>query len=149
MRTSPADRRLRVPGLTSRVLVAVLAVVAGLLFAGVLGTWPRLAGSGAKRLALRVLALCAVQASILSLAFVIVNRSNNFYSSWSDLFGRYVGGGTLAAVSHGATDSSALVTVLATRSVTLPGRRLAAGTLQTVMIRGELSGLSVGGYIYL
>jgi enterochelin esterase-like enzyme len=137
------------PGLTSRVLVAVLAVVAGLLFAGLLGVWPRLAGPGAQRVALRVLALCAVQASILCLTFVIVNRINNFYSSWSDLFGRYASGGTLAAVSHGATGSSALVSVLATRSVRVPGRRRAAGTLQTVMIRGELSGLTLDGHIYL
>jgi len=136
-------------GLTSHVLIALLAVVAGLLFAGVLGTWPRLAGPGAERVALRVLALCAVQASILSLTFVMVNRSNNFYSSWSDLLGRYTGGGTLAAVSHGATGSSALVSVLSTRSIRVPGRRRSAGTLQTVLIRGELSGLTVGGHIYL
>lgn len=137
------------PGLTSRVLIAALAVVAGVLLAGVLGTWPKLAGPGARRVALRVLALCAVQVSILSLTFVIVNRFNNFYSSWSDLLGRYTGGGTLAAVSHGTTGSSALLSVLATRSVTVPGRRRSAGTLQTVAIRGELSGLTVGGHIYL
>src|SRR5258708_5658055 len=111
-----ADRRLPVPGLTSHVLIALLAVVAGLLFAGVLGAWPRLAGPGARRVALRVLALCAVQASILSLAFVIVNRSNDFYSSSSDLFGRYGGGGNLAPLMHGAAESSAQVSVLVTPS---------------------------------
>jgi len=138
-----------VPGLTSSVLLVVLAVVAGVMFAAVLSRWPRLAGPGARRVALRVLALTAVQASILSLTFVIVNRSNNFYSSWSDLLGRSTGGGILAAVSHGRTGSSALVSVLATRSVRVPGQRRSAGTLQTVLIRGELSGLTVGGHIYL
>src|SRR5258708_33722974 len=80
-----ADRRLPVPGLTSHVLIALLAVVAGLLFSRVLGTWPRLAGPGAERVALRALALCAGQASIFSLTFVMVNRSNNFYPPCSHL----------------------------------------------------------------
>jgi len=138
-----------VPGLTSRVLVVVLASVAGVVLVAVLRGWPRLARPGARYVALRVLALCAVQASILSLTFVIVNRSSNFYSSWSDLFGQYTGGGTLAAVSRGATGSSALVSVLATRSVRVPSRQQSAGTLQTVIIRGQLSGLTIGGHIYL
>jgi hypothetical protein len=137
------------PGLTSHLLVIMLEIVAGVLLVGVLRTWPRLADPGPRRVAMRVLALCAVQASILSLTFVIVNRSNNFYSSWSDLLGRYTGGGALAAVSHGSTGSSALVSVQASRSVRVPGRRQSAGTLQTVVIRGELSGLTVSGHVYL
>jgi enterochelin esterase-like enzyme len=137
--------------LTSISLVIVLAGVAAILLGGVLVAWPRLAGSGARLVALRLIALCSVHATVLLLAFVIVNRANLFYSSWSDLLGQYTGAGTVVKMTapQGPAASSAPVSVEATRPIRLPGRSQPAGNLQTVQIQGQLSGLRLPGYVYL
>jgi enterochelin esterase-like enzyme len=137
--------------LTSISLVIVLAGLAVILLGGVLVAWPRLAGSGARLVALRLIALCSVHAIVLLLAFVIVNRANLFYSSWSDLLGQYTGGGTVVKMTapRGPEVSSAPVSVDATRPIRLPGRPQPAGILQTVQIQGQLSGLRLPGYVYL
>lgn len=137
--------------LTSISLVIVLAGLAAILLVGVLVAWPRLAGSGPRRVALRLIALCSLHAIVLLLAFVIVNRANLFYSSWSDLLGQYTGGGTVVkmAAPRGPAASSAPVSLEATRPIRLPGRPRRAGTLQTVQIQGQLSGLTLPGYVYL
>ena len=138
-------------GLTSLPLLIVLAGLTGVLLGGVVLGWPLLAGSGARQIAMRAVALCALHATVLLLAFVVVNRINIFYSSWSDLFGQYKGGGTLVTLpEHEPTaDSSALVSVQSSKAVRLPGRPRTAGSLQAVTIRGRLSGLTVSGYVYL
>jgi enterochelin esterase-like enzyme len=138
-------------GLTSLTLVIVLAGLAAVLLGGILAGWPRLAGSGARLVALRVIAMCSLNAVVLLLAFVIVNRANLFYSSWSDLLGRYQGGGTVVNMTgpQGSSGSYAPVSVQATVPIRLPGRPQQAGTLRTVQIRGQLSGITVGGHVYL
>jgi hypothetical protein len=138
-------------GLTSLTLVTVLAGLAAALLGGILVGWPRLAGSGARVVALRVIALGSLNAIVLLLAFVIVNRANLFYSSWSDLLGRYTGGGTVVNVTgpSGIPGSSPPVSVQASVPIRLPGRLQPAGSLQTVQIRGQLSGITLGGHVYL
>src|ERR1039457_5736240 len=81
-------------GLTSPALVLLLGVTVAVLLAVILLGWGRLAGQGARRVALRAAVLCALQASVLSLVFVLVNNSLVFYSSWADLVGSDTGGGT-------------------------------------------------------
>ncbi len=71
--------------LTSPALVAVLSVVTAALLMSVLRWWDKLAGHGARPVLLRIMTLCAVQLSLLSLIFVVVNRSAEFYASWSEI----------------------------------------------------------------
>jgi hypothetical protein len=142
-----------VPGLTSLALVFLLAGLVTLLLIGVLWGWPKLGGSGIRPIVARLAALCALQASVLSLAFVLVNRSGGFYSSWSDMFGRYTGGGQLVTLPEAAGRPSALVSVRATVPVRVParvpGKSQPGGILESVVIRGQLSGLTATGYVYL
>jgi hypothetical protein len=136
-------------GLTSIALVCVLAVVVAALLVGVLRSWPRMGRPGPRALALRIVALCALNASTLGLIFVAVNRANGFYSSWSDLLGWYRGGGTIVALKTGPAHPAALVTVHGQAPVQVAGRSAPAGDLQSVTIRGQLSGLVQTGQVYL
>jgi enterochelin esterase-like enzyme len=130
--------------------VVVLAVIAAGLLAALLWWWPKLAGNGLPRLLLRAVALCALQLSVLSLIFVVVNRSAEFYSSWSDLLGTDTGGGAIIASHYHFAQTAPPVTVIGSSAVSVPGRRkLAAGRLQTVRLHGQLSGLTAPAYIYL
>lgn len=143
-------------GLTSPALMVVLAVLAVATLAAILWYWPKLAGHGVVPVLLRVGALAVLQLSVLGLIFLIVNSSAEFYSSWSDLFGTQSGGGAIVAgqarASHtaGTGRPATPVTVLASSAVPVPGRPgTAGGVLQTVRLYGQLSGLSVPGYVYL
>ena len=146
-------------GLTSPALMAVVAVVAAAALAAILWFWPRLAGRGLVPVVARIGALGVLQLSVLGLIFLIVNSSAEFYSSWSDLFGDQSGGGAIVAgpdghagTSQNAVSSQALapVTVLATSAVAVPDRpKEAGGQLQTIRLHGQLSALSVLGYVYL
>jgi hypothetical protein len=141
-------------GLASPELLGLVAGLVAVLLGGVLWGWPRLARPGWGPLLLRIAALVLLNTSVIALIFVVVNRANGFYTSWSDLFGRYHGGGTLRALyrparagtSAGASD---LTAVLGAVPVRIAGRQRPAGTLQTVVFRGQLSGLTVTGHVYL
>jgi hypothetical protein len=139
-------------GLTSPVLLGLVAALVAVLLGGVLWGWPRLAGPGWRLVGVRVSALIVLNASVVALIFVAVNRSNDFYTSWADLFGRYQGGGTLLAV-HPATASiqpapPPPALILRTDPVRI-GRSRTAGRLQTVMFHGQLSGLRFEGHVYV
>jgi enterochelin esterase-like enzyme len=151
--------------LTSPALVMMLAIVVAALLTAVLWWWPRLAGQGARPVLLRIVALCTLQLSVLSLIFAAVNRSQEFYASWSDLFGTDAGGGAIVATHYGSGhygsgsygsghygsgQTGALVTMTGSSAVTAPGwRRAPRGQLEAVRIRGQLSGLTAAAYIYL
>jgi enterochelin esterase-like enzyme len=143
-------------GLTSPALMTMLAVVAAVALASILWYWPKLAGRGVVPVVARIGALGVLQLSVLGLIFLIVNSSAEFYSSWSDLFGHQSGGGAIVAgqarTGHSVVSSrsAAPVTVLASSAVAVPGRPgTVGGQLQTVRLYGQLSGLSVLGYVYL
>jgi hypothetical protein len=136
--------------LTSPALPIVLGVVCIGLLAGIIVAWPRLAGRGLLPIGLRVISLCLLQACVLSLIFVTVNRSQEFYSSWADLFGTDSGGAKVLAAPGGPVRSQPLLHVTGHVVVRLPGpRATAAGTLESVSIYGQLSGLRVNGSVYL
>jgi enterochelin esterase-like enzyme len=133
--------------------VAVVAVAA---LAAILWYWPKLAGRGVAPVLLRIGALGVLQLSVLGLIFLIVNSSAEFYSSWSDLLGDQSGGGAIVAGQAPASQSAvssrsvAPVTVLANSAVAVPDRPTEkGGRLQTVRLHGQLSGISVLGYVYL
>jgi enterochelin esterase-like enzyme len=143
-------------GLMSPALVALLAVVTTLLLAAILRWWPRLAARGLRPVSLRIAALAALQLSVLSLIFVVVNNSAEFYASWSELFGAQSGGGGVItgrqAGDQGRSEGQAVapVTVTASSAVATPGpSAVASGELQAVTFHGQLSGLRVPGFVYL
>jgi hypothetical protein len=136
-------------GLTSPALALLLGVTVAVLLAVILLGWGRLAGRGARRVALRAAVLCALQASVLSLVFVLVNNSLVFYSSWADLVGSDTGGGTVRAAAGGNSGTADPVVVLGTSAVTVPGVPRAGGRLERVEIHGALSGLAVPGRLFL
>jgi Putative esterase len=136
-------------GLTSPALVALLAAASAGLLAGTLWWWPRLARSSVRAVATRVAVLCALQLSVLALIFVIVNRSAEFYSSWSDLFGTDNGSASITAVHYSASRTEAPVIVTGSSAVPVPGRPAGPrGRLQSVRIHGALSGITARGYVY-
>jgi enterochelin esterase-like enzyme len=144
--------------LTSAALVAVLSVVTAALLVSVLRWWDRLAGRGARQVLLRIVALCAVHLSLLSLIFVVVNQSAEFYSSWSDLLGTDTGGGAITAAGTGSSQlaqyrpgraaSQVMVTGSSAVAASGPGGA-GRGRLQVVRVHGQLSGLTAPGYVYL
>ena len=143
-------------GLTSPALIATVAVFAAAALAAILWYWPKLSGRGVMPVAARIGALGVLQLSVLGLIFLIVNSSAEFYSSWSDLFGDQSGGGAIVAGQAPAgqnavsSRSVAPLTELASSAVAVPGRPAeAGGRLQTVRLYGQLSGISVLGYVYL
>jgi hypothetical protein len=137
-------------GLTSPTLVAVLAAAAIVALAGTLWWWPRLAGPGLRSLMVRIAALVVLQVSVLGLIFVVANRSAEFYSSWSDLFGTDSASGAIVAVGAGSSQTVVPVKVISAAPVPVPGRRRTqGGLLQTVQIHGQLSGLTSPGFVYL
>jgi enterochelin esterase-like enzyme len=137
-------------GLTSPGLIAVLAVTTVAALAGTLWFWRRLARPGLRHIALRVVALVVLQASMLSLTFVIVNQQAEFFSSWSDLLGTDTGGGSIVAVGLGASRAVPPVRVLSSTPVPVTGSRAGhQGRLQSVQFHGPLSGLTARGYVYL
>jgi Putative esterase len=139
-------------GLTSPALVVMLIIAVIAALTGTLWCWRRLAGPGLRLIMLRVVTLGVLQLSVISLIFVVVNRSAEFYSSWSDLFGTDHGTGAIVAVGFGPSRAVAPIKIIS--SVQVPGpaagrRRVAGGRLQTVQIHGHLSGLSAPGYVYV
>ncbi len=136
-------------GLTSVALGIVLGCAVAVVLGVVLGGWRWLAGPGPGRLALRAGALAVLQASVLCLVFVLVNRSLVFYSSWSDLLGTDNGGGQVAATRTERVGTAGWLRVLRVSRVSVPGVPAAGGRLETVQLHGQLSGLTVPARLYL
>jgi hypothetical protein len=136
-------------GLTSPGLPYVLAVLSAVVLLTIIVGWPKLARRKLWQIGLRILSLCVLQALVLGLIFVIVNNSGEFYSSWSDLFGSETSAGSVvAARSVPAAISRQQLQVTAKVPVKLPNGK-PGGTLETVTIYGQLSGLSLPGHIYV
>lgn len=140
-------------GLQSTGLAIALATAAAMLLAGMLWLWPRLAVRSAGAIALRVVLVGALQVSVIGLIFTDVNRSMDFYSSWSDLLGTTTFTHLTVAARNGRGNRAgraAAVTVLAAGPVRVPGRpHEAGGRLEAVRFHGPVSGITVRGYVYV
>ena len=88
-------------GPRSTALIVVLAAAAATLLAGVIWLWPVLARRGLAPVLARIALLGGLQLSVLGLVFVYVNRTYEFYASWSDLFGTSYLPGKIVAVQQG------------------------------------------------
>lgn len=137
-------------GLTSPGLVVVLAVTTVAALAATLWLWGRLAQRGLRCILLRVSVLALLQASVLSLIFVIANQQAEFYSSWSDLLGTDTGGGSIVAVGLGAARTVPPLRILGSVPVQVAGPHGGTrGRLQSVQFHGALSGVTTRGYVYV
>ena len=140
-------------GLRSLPLLILLAVLTALLLAGVLRCWAVHGRHwGAGQALRRVGLLGALQISVLSLIFVWVNRSQEFYASWSDLLGTSAVTGRVVALSEAESVPAGQPALV------LPGAAAGAGhgttggphgLLEEVRLRGGASGLSARGYVFL
>ena len=136
-------------------LMVLLIVAAAGLLAATLWLWPVLARRGAVAVALRIGLLVGLQASVLGAVFVSVNRTYEFYASWSDLLGTDHSVAQVVAARPGATHTVTAgqpspVVTLASSRVALPGARHGlGGRLAEVRIAGPVSGIAATGHVYL
>jgi enterochelin esterase-like enzyme len=136
-------------GLTSPALSYLLAILAAGLLLAIVVYWPRLAGRDLRAIALRSVSLVTLQAFVLALIFVTVNRSGEFYSSWSDLFGSDRASAAVVAAAGVSSKRIRPVVVTSRTAVRVPGDKAAGGVLETVTFSGQLSGIKVGGAVFL
>lgn len=143
-------------GPTSLALIALLAVLAGLLMAGALSFWRELARPGVGGVVGRIVVICVFNVVVLALIFAIANRSGGFYASWSELFGTEHLSGKVVVVGRGPMDARSLnshdgqLTVTARLAVTVPGYpRAHGGRLLTVTMTGPVSGITASAYLYV
>ena len=140
-------------GLRSQSLLAVLAAATVVLLAVALWRWPALGRRRAAAVLVRIGMLAALQASTLALIFVWVNRSQEFYASWSDLLGTGAAAGRIVPdgrVPPARLAAAGPVVPLTGTAVRLPRPGLRpAGVLEAAWFTGPVSGLSAGGYVFL
>lgn len=136
-------------GLTSPVLPYLVAAATGVVLLAIIVTWPWLARRRAVPIASRILSLLLLQALSLGLIFVIVNRANDFYASWQDLLGSNKSVAHVSAAHASTVASQQPLVVLRRVPVHVAGYPSAGGSLETVQVRGALSGITAAGHIYL
>ncbi len=142
-------------GPTSLALIALLAVLAGILMVGALRFWRALGRPGVIRVASRIIVICALDAVVLGLILAIANRSAGFYASWSELLGTEHLAGKVIDLGRGAAGRSLDVhdgqlTVTARLAVPVPGfPKERGGKLLTVTMTGPVSGITASGYLYI
>jgi hypothetical protein len=137
-------------------LMVLLALMAATLLAGTLWLWPILARRRLAFVVLRIALLVGLQVSVLGAIFIWVNRSNEFYTSWSDLLGTDHSTGAVVAARPGLPPHAPAVhqppplAVLASRRVALAGAPPdAGGRLEKVRFAGPVSGIRATGHVYL
>ena len=136
-------------GLTSPALPYLLALLAFIVLLAIILGWPWLSHRSIGRIYLRLVSLCILQALVLGLIFVVVNRAGEFYSSWSDLFGTdHSGRASIVAAGPVDAASHSLLAVTGRTPIRLPQGR-PGGALEQVRINGQLSGVSAAGSVYL
>jgi hypothetical protein len=135
--------------------MVLLTVVAAGLLAATLWLWPVLARRGVTAVTLRAGLLVALQASVLGVVFVSVNRTYEFYASWSDLLGTDHSVAQVVPARPGGTGAVTAgqappVVTLASNPVMVPGaRRDLVGRLAEVRFAGPVSGIAATGHVYL
>jgi hypothetical protein len=138
-------------------LIVVLLLVAVLIPVATVLLWSRL---GLGRSALlrnggRIGMLLAGQAATVLLVAVLANDYGQFYTSWGDIVGTAGAPGTV--VEHAGTaawrglpaGTAGRLRILGTTDWSTPAQRSTRGSVESVVIDGFGSGLSVPGYVYL
>jgi len=136
-------------GLTSPALPYLLAICAVGTLLAIIIDWRAMAGRTKRSVVHRAVSLAGLQFFVLGFIFVTVNRSGEFYSSWSDLFGLDKASGSVVASTDAGASRVQPVVVAGRAPVPVPGNRTGGGVLETVTLNGQLSGLSVRGQVFL
>jgi enterochelin esterase-like enzyme len=136
-------------GLTSPALLYLLALCALGLLLAIIIDWRAMAGRNARSIVLRAVSLVGLQFFVLAFILVAVNRSGEFYSSWSDLLGLDKASGSVVASPNTAASRVQPVVVTSKTAVPVPGSKATGGVLQTVTFHGQTSGVSVGGQVFV
>lgn len=143
-------------GLTGKLFLVVLGLIALASCGLTVWLWPRLAGSGPRPVAGRIGLLLTTQFVILLTVAALVNDLFGFYTSWSDLFGigsqRYqlkdsgsVQQGVNASQLHGGATASPTPTAHASAK---PGKPV-ADTQVTSTLVGLRSGITARLQVFL
>lgn len=132
-------------GITSKLFLVALGLVALAACGLTIWLWPRLAGSGARPVFGRIGLLLGTQLAVLFTAAVLANDLFGFYTSWSDLFG-------VASQKYQLKDSGAVQQEVnaaqlqggATGSPTAASSAKPTGTGRDTMVNTTLVGLRSG-----
>ncbi|WP_411083916.1 alpha/beta hydrolase [Streptomyces sp. cmx-18-6] len=137
-------------GLTSNVVLAVVAALAVVLFAATVWFWPRLARRSARAVAGRVGLLLATQLTLFASVGLAANNAFLFYGSWADLFGQKQDLGVVTDHAEGEL-ASRHMTRIDTQHPDVPGGKVpeAGGRIDKVVIAGRVSGIESAAYVYL
>jgi enterochelin esterase-like enzyme len=136
-------------GLTSPALSYLLALLALGLLLAIIVCWQRMAARTLRSVALRTVSLVVLQVFVLASIFVAVNRTGEFYSSWSDLLGLDKGSALVIASTNVDAARIKPVVVIGRTPVTVPGSNSAGGVLETVTFNGQISGVTARGNVFL
>jgi hypothetical protein len=136
-------------GLTSPVLPFLLASLAVGTLLAIIVDWRAMAGRNLRSVLHRAISVVGLQFFVLAFIFVVVNRSGEFYDSWSDLFGLDNSSGAVIASTVTGSSRVQPVIVASRTPVPVPGSKTSGGVLETVTFNGQNSGLSAGGEVFL
>jgi len=134
--------------------VVVLLTLAG--FVALILIWPRLAGTGVRRILVRSGALLGVNALVLLTAAILLNGQFLFFADWGDLRGALNGSAATTNVVRGASAAQAASAVVPGSHATAPGTLppLPSGPIGpngvlTRTVTGPLSGITASVVVEL
>ncbi|WP_328938273.1 esterase family protein [Streptomyces tauricus] len=136
-------------GLTSKKVLALVVLLAVLLFVGTVWCWPLLARRDWRAVAGRIALLTATQLTVFAAVGLGANQAFGFYASWADLLGRESGQGVV--VDHDPGDTAGPLQVVDTRHVNVSGgaRPQVGGQIQKVELVGRRTHIASPAYVYL
>ncbi|MCW8102392.1 alpha/beta hydrolase [Streptomyces tauricus] len=136
-------------GLTSKKVLALVVLLAVLLFVGTVWCWPLLARRDWRAVAGRIALLTATQLTVFAAVGLGANQAFGFYASWADLLGRESGQGVV--VDHDPGDAAGPLQVVDTRHVNVSGgaRPQVGGQIQKVELVGRRTHIASPAYVYL
>ncbi|GHA32020.1 esterase [Streptomyces tauricus] len=136
-------------GLTSKKVLALVLLLAVLLFVGTVWCWPLLARRDWRAVAGRIALLTATQLTVFTAVGLGANQAFGFYASWADLLGRESGQGVV--VDHDPGDAAGPLQVVDTRHVNVSGgaRPQVGGQIQKVELVGRRTHIASPAYVYL
>ena len=138
-------------GLTSDKVLALVVMLAVLLFIGTVWWWPRLARRTWWSVSGRVGLLLATQVMLFASVGLGVNQAFGFYASWADLLGREKGEGVVVDHNGAAGPGGGPLQVVDTESVIVSGgaRPGTGGQIQKIDIVGRTTRIATSAYVYL
>jgi enterochelin esterase-like enzyme len=138
-------------GLTSDKVLALVVMLAVLLFIGTVWWWPRLARRTWWSVSGRVGLLLATQVLLFASVGLGVNQAFGFYASWADLLGREKGEGVVVDHNGAAGPGGGPLQVVDTEPVIVSGgaRPGTGGQIQKIDIVGRTTRIATPAYVYL